>query len=410
MNLWEPILAMIMAISSFAVKANPKAPSADAVLTYAIDDADVVAYVDLKPTVIDNYPTWQKLPDDPLIKQSPELRDGLQLAISQAEGARAMAKAMLGIDVTTDLTSITSFVRINRSSQPDFLLAIRGTVPADLPANLAQKFAGKTETIDGRVAVSLPDGSLVGFTKDGVLLAGARDWVAPRLADNWKAPARGKGSPWAQIATALDARPFLLLASKPSADASAHMAEVVPASFGKDLVSQHALVIVSASSTGINWTFQAKDAAFANRIKVASDGLIELMRASHVVPRGMAELVVAALPSYLGHSPEIDDAIKHKDQIMAAVTQLTGDGKFAATVKQTGTTVTVTTKAAKISDVVPVGAVVALAAVGFAIESRGFNATPVQSAPMMRPIPARPTPPRSSTPSGAAGRSAPGHP
>ncbi len=364
MNLWEPILAMIMALTSFAIKPNPKAPGADAALAYAVDDADVMVHVDLQPTVIDNYPTWQKLADDPLIKQNAELATSLRTAQTQVEGGRAMVKNLIGIDLTTDLTSLTGFVRMRGPGVPDFVLVVRGKFAADLPQRLVQPMGGKPETIDGRVAGATPDGMLIGLTKDGTLLAGQRDLIAPRLADGWKAAPRAKGSAWAQIAGALDQRPFLVVASKPSPAAVGVLAAQVPSSFGRDLIAQHTLAIVSVGATGVGWVYQAKDAAFAARIKLASEGWIELMRAAHLVPRGIIELAVAALPSYAGTSPELDEAIKHKDKLAAAVGELTGDGKFTATVALKGTLVTVTTKGRRLSDVLPLGGVIGLGAIG----------------------------------------------
>ncbi len=397
MNLWEPILAMIMALTSFTIKPNPKAPAADAALTYAVPDADVMMHVDLQATVVDNYPTWQKLADDPLIKQSAELAAGLRTAQTQVEGGRAMVKNLIGIDLTTDLTSLTAFGRLRGPGVPDFVLVVRGQFAADLPQRLVQPMGGKPETIDGRVAGATPDGMLIGLTKDGTLLAGQRDLIAPRLADAWKPAPRAKGSAWVSIAAVLDQRPFFVVASKPSPAAAGLLATQVGASFGRDLVAQHTLAIVSASATGIGWVYQAKDPAFAARIKLASEGWIELMRAAHIAPRGLVELAVAALPSYAGTSPELDDAIKHKDQILAAVDELTGDGKFTASVTLKGNLVTVTTKGRRLSDVLPVGVVVGLGALGsmtFAQASSKATATarPPMIAPPVRPTTPKPTP------------------
>ena len=369
MNLiWEPVLAIILAITSFSIKSNPKAPDADVALAHAVDEADVVVHVDWKATVGDNYPTFQKLVDDPQIKQVPELAKALRDGITQVEGGRAMAKGMAGLDLVGDITSMTVFGKLPQpgAHQPDFLVVARGSFAADLPSKLARGMAGKEETIDGRVAAAMADGTLVGLTKSGVLIAGKRDWAAPRLADAWKPSTRVKGSAWANIATVLDKKPFFLVASKPSAEATATMvAKHGSDNFGRDLIANHTLAIVAASATGLHWTYQAKDVAFAARMKTASEGVIELMRAGHLVPRGVAELVVAALPSYAGKSPGIDGAIKHKDKLMAAIDDLTGDGKFTASVKLTGNLVTVETKAKRISDVVPTGVLMGLGAIGY---------------------------------------------
>lgn len=380
MNLiWEPILAMLLAITSFSVKSNPKAPGADAVLEHAIDEADVVVHLDWKATVGDNYPTFQKLADDPQIKLVPELARALREGVTQAEGGRAMAKNMIGIDLVSDLTSFTAFIKLPPPGrdQPEFLIAVRGNIASDLPSKIAKNMGGKEENIDGRVAASMPDGSLIGFSKSGALLAGKREWVAPRLADGWKALPRSRGSAWALIGATLDKKPFFLIASKPSADAVAHVTQQLGTTdnFGRDLIANHTLGILATTSTGIHWSYQAKDAAFAARVKQGSEGVIELMRAGHLFPRGVAQLAAAALPSYAGTSPGIDGAIKHKDKLLKAIDDLTGDGKFTATVKLSGTLVTVETKGKTISDVVPIGALMGFGAIGF------FAARTVTAAP-----------------------------
>ena len=143
-----------------------------------------------------------------------------------------MIKNLIGIDLTSDLTSLTAFARMRGAGVPDFVVVVRGKFAADLPQRLVQPMGGKPETIDGRVAGATPDGMLIGLTKDGTLLAGQRDLIAPRLADAWKPAPRAKGSAWAQIATVLDQRPFFALASKPSAAAATALAAQVNASFG----------------------------------------------------------------------------------------------------------------------------------------------------------------------------------
>lgn len=401
MNLiWEPILAIILAITSFSIKPNPKAPDADAALEQAVDEADLMVHVDWKATVGDNYPTFAKLADDPQIKQVPELAKVLRDATTQAEGGRAMFKNMIGFDLVTDLTSITAYAKLPApGQQPDFLVVVRGNLAADLPQKIARGLGGKEETIDGRVTASMPDGTLIGFSKSGALIAGKREWAEPRLSDKWKAPGRARGSAWALIATALDKKPFFLVASKPSPDALAQLTATAGVdNFGKDLIANHQLLVVAATATGVHWMYQAKDGAFAARVKQASEGLIELMRAGHLFPRGVAELAAAALPSYAGQSPALDGAIKHKDKLMAAVDDLTGDGKFAATVKLSGTLVTVETKGKRISDVVPTGVMVGLGAIGFLTATRAVSPPPPARPPVVTPVKPKPVKPAPAKP------------
>ncbi|MEZ4400624.1 MAG: hypothetical protein R3B06_11430 [Kofleriaceae bacterium] len=404
MRLWELVLAAIMGLTGFSIAPNPKAPPAAVVLAPAVDEADLVVHLDLKPTLIDNYPVLAKLADEPLVAQAPELADGVRQALAGIEAGRSMVKGLVGIDPATDLTSLTWFVQVAGTARPNMLLVVRGKVPADLPTRLAQNVGGTAVTIDGRAAASTDDGLMLGLTRDGALLIGTRAWVEPRLHDGWKTPARPRGSSWELIGKALDARPFLLVASKPSAGALQLMAGRVPDSFGKELLTQHTLAIVALTATGMSWTYQARDAAFAARFKLASEGWIELMRAAHIVPRGLAALVVAALPSYAGRAPALDAVIRDRDRLRLAVSQLTGDGKFAATVTQQGTLVTVAAKGRRLSEVLPIGLVVGLGGLG-AFTMRASDAPPaaVGPAPTEASTPVRmATPPRHPWPLGPA--------
>lgn len=381
------IVAAILAITSFSIKPNPKAPKADAVLEHAVDDADFVIHLDVAATVGANYAVLAKLSEDPLIKQVPEMRQAITEALAQVEQGRAMAKGMMGFDPVSDLTSVTAFVKVrDGASQPEFLVVLRGTFPADLPGTIGKTMGGKGATVDGRATATLPDGSVIGTSKSGALIVGKADWVTARVADAWKAPARVKGSPWARIATALDARPFFLVASKPSAALVAKMTKDIGDNFGRDLLSNHTVGVIAASATGIAWMYEARDPAFARRMETASKGFIDLMRAAHTAPRGMAQVAIAALPSYAKKSKEIDAVIASKDKIMEAVWDLTGDGKFAAKVKLEGNLVTVIASGKKFSDVVPASAIGILAAIGF-VSARAEAKAPAMPAKASVPAP-----------------------
>jgi hypothetical protein len=126
-------------------------------------------------------------------------------------------------------------------------------------------------------------------------------------------------------------------------------------------------------------------------METASKGAIDLMRAAHLAPRGMAQVAVAALPSYAKMSKEIDAVIASKDKLMEAVWDLTGDGKFTAKVKLDGNLVTTTATGKKFSDVVPASFVAGLGAIGFLAGVRSKSEAPAS----MHAVPAKPISPRS---------------
>lgn len=389
--MYAVIIAAVLALTSFSVKSNPKAPGANEVLEHAVEDADFVVHLDVAATVGANYGVLAKLPEDAIIKQVPDLRDQIAQAVMQVEAGRSMAKGMIGFDPVSDVHSVTAFIKMKVGApQPDMLVVVRGTFPADLPGKLAGSMGGKAGNVDGRATATMPDGTMMATAKSGALLVGKPEWVTARAADSWKAPARAKGSAWARIATALDAKPFFLVASKPSAELVAKVSKDLGDNFGRDLIANHTVGVFAASSTGVAWMYEAKDAAFARRMETASKGMIDLMRAAHLAPRGVAQVAVAALPSYAKMSKELDAVIASKDKLMDAVWDLTGDGKFAAKVKLDGNLVSVTATGKKFSDVVPSSFVVGLAAIGFLTAGRASDDAD--------DMPARPaTPARGST-------------
>jgi hypothetical protein len=233
---------------------------------------------------------------------------------------------------------------------------------------------------------------MMGTSKGGDLLVGKADWVKARVSNRWRGGAARapRSSPWGRIATALDARPFFLVASKAAPELITTLTKDLGDNFGRDLLVNHKVAVLSATATGLTWMYDAKDAAFARRMETASKGLIDLMRAAHLAPRGMAQVAVAALPSYARMSKELDAVVAARDQVMAAVWDLTGDGKFSARVRVDGTLVTTVATGKKFTDVVPASFVVGLGAIGFLTSGRAMD----DKAPAMAHPPARAVPPR----------------
>jgi len=153
------------------------------------------------------------------------------------------------------------------------------------------------------------------------------------------------------------------------------VAETDAAAYGKelgvgfvaDLVTSHELAILSLQHDGLSFTWKGPDQEHLERIALAVDGALDLMRAGHLAPRGMAKLLVAALDSYAGASPELDEVIAHKDDLMTIIDGYSGDGKFKAEVKKDAKTRTITVRASgkKLSDVVPVAFLVPAVVAGF---------------------------------------------
>lgn len=361
------VITLMLALGGFGVDSNSKAPSGDVVLEFADEDADLVVHLDIAALGPRNYKVMLGLASDPGIKSSPELLAMAKQVKANVEGVVGMAKTVAGIDLVNDLTSATAFLTIvPGDDEPQMLVVVRGAIPKDLIKKVAGLAEAKTGTIDGRATMELDAKMFLGTTKGGDLVAGPRALVEPRIDDDWKAPTRKKGSAWATIATAIDAKPFLLVAAKVKAKTVKALKAEVGDNFLGDLLTGHEVAVLAAHSDGfaMHWTDKTK--AGVERVAMASDGVIDLLRASHIAPRGMAKIAMAALDSYAGQSKEVDALIKHKADLLKVIESYTGDGKFKVDVAKDLKARTFSMRATgkSFSDVVPVAVVMPIFALG----------------------------------------------
>lgn len=394
------VITMMLALSGFGVDQNKKAPTGDAVLEYAVEDADAMVHVDLAAVGPRNYKALLALPDDPLIKASPALLDEVKRIKVNVEGVRGMAKAVAGIDVVEDLSSVTVFLDLDPQKDPVAMAVVRGTFPADFVKKIAKPAGGKTGSVDGRDTLQIDADMLLGMTKSGVLIVGPRAWVEPRIDDDWKAPKRARGSAAATVASYLDARPWFLAALRVDDKAASALAKEAGDNVIGDLVAGHELAILALHHDGFAMHWKDRSAAGLDRVALMTDGMIELMRAAHVAPRGIAKIVIAALPSYAGKDKELDQLLARKDDLLKVVNEYTGDGKFKVDVKKSAKARTLSVRATgkSFSDVVPAAMLVPFGALFMVAEASPpqppVRATPAKPAPA-RPVPARkPVPPR----------------
>jgi hypothetical protein len=118
------------------------------------------------------------------------------------------------------------------------------------------------------------------------------------------------------------------------------------------------------------------------------------MRAGQIAPRGMAKLAMGAIESYRGTDKIIDEVIKRKADIMKIVESYTGDGNFKIKLDKNPTTMRLDVRATgkTLSEVLPAGALVPMAAVltfGMRKSSKMGTSMP---APMPKPITPAPQP------------------
>jgi hypothetical protein len=391
-------ISLLLALGGLGVDANPKAPGADAVLEHSVDDADVVVHFDAAAVVPRNYKVLADLGSDKAVQASPELRDMARQLSTQIEGARGMAKGMLGLDPMTDVSSVTLFLRLKPGgANPDGLVVVRGKIPQDIVTKVSTMTGSKVETVDGRAATLVDGENYVGTSKSGALLFGTTALVKPRIANAWKAAPRAKTAPLARLTQLLDSRPFFATYVRPS---PALVKELTSGekNVGADLVAGLEVGTMGLHHDGMSWTWTDKTDAGARRARLASEGVVELMRAAQIAPRGLAKIAVASLDSYAGTSKEIDVLIQRKNELLALVGDYTGDGRFKAAVGATGRVVTVRLTGKKVSKVVPVGILVPAVAAGLYFQAAEPPPPPplppaqVKPTKPVRPVPGKPVP------------------
>jgi hypothetical protein len=389
------IVALLLGLSSFSLHPNPKPATADAALAYAMPEADVVLHVDVASIVPGNYKLLTDLPNLPNIKASPEMAKGMRELVANVEGGRGMVKTLTGIDLATDVTDATAFVQLVPQAKPNLLVEVHGKFS---PANVEKvaKLTGATPVRVGSVTMAQIDPKFAaGVTRDGVLLVGATDLVRTRLDDGWKAPAHAAGTALGYAAEMIDKHPVIGASVTLSATGrDALQWEGLP---GFHMIARSKSFSLALLHDGLGWTWVDSTKAGFESITQMSDGFVDLLRAAQIAPRGFAKIAIASLEGQKS-DPQLDELLKHKDELLKLVTSLTGDGQFKVTknadagklrldVRATGKTA---------SEVVPAGAFIPLMAIGFVVGRSEVTKPMLIPAPATKapaPAPKAPAPP-----------------
>jgi hypothetical protein len=362
------VITLLLGLAGFGLAPNPKAATADQALHYAMPDADVVMHVDVASVVPSNYKLLLALPRQPSIKGSPELVKMMQKVINEVEGARGIAKSATGIDPANDVSDGTLFLKfVAPNKDPDWVATSRGKYTPAVLDNIAKLTRQKVVKVGGGAIIELgKNDPAIGITKDNVLIAGVPKLVRDRLADTWKAPARPPNTQLAWAQDAINAKPVFAVVVTLSQAARREIArEMGPKkNFVSDLAARHKAFAFSVYHDGIGWTWIDSGRAGMEQLATMSEGTIELIRAAHIAPRGMAKILLGALDSYRGSDKRVDEVIKRKADLMKIVESYTGDGTFKATVNRNPAKFRVDVRATgkSLSDVVPAGFVLPVAA------------------------------------------------
>jgi hypothetical protein len=401
------IITLLLGMAGFGLQANPKAPTADQALQYAVADADVAIHLDAASIVPGNFKLLSQLADQPQIKSSPELQKTVREAVGQIEGARGMAKLATGLDVTTDISDATAFFRIVPHADPAFVIAVHGKfTPANLD-KIAHAASGQASQVGGGTLVELgPTQPVVGLTRDGVLLVGTPSLVRDRLAEAWRAPSHDAASSLATLADVINAKPvFAVVLTLSQAARAEALQQITSPGLAADLIQRHKAAAFSVFRDGIGWTWLDSTKAGLDAMELVSNGTLDVMRAAQIAPRGVAKIAMGALDSYRGTSAQVDALITHKADLMKIIDTYTGDGSFKVASDKNLKALRLTVRATgkTLSEVMPFGLVVPLGVVGF-LQTRA-SAPPTSSGPVMVEPPT-PTPTPSAKPS-TGGKPAP---
>lgn len=384
------VITLLMGLTGFSVGTNPKSPTADQALEYAVADADVIAHFDAGAVIPGNYKVLTNLANQPQIKASPELAKMVRKAVAEIDGPRGLVKQTIGIDLTTDISDATAFVKLVPKREPNIFVAMHGRFNVATIDKIA-KMTGKGAVKSGGSAwVDVGDGNAVAITKRGVLLAGTSSLVKDRVADAWKAPAIASSSNLGNAAEILGQKPVfaLMLTMSQTARAEA-LKEIGGQNFATDIIKRHKFAAFAIYKDGVGWTWVDSTRTGLAAMAQISDGVVDMLRAAQVAPRGFAKIVLGGLESYRGTNKQVDALLRHKADVLKVVDTYTGDGKFQSSInadaKSLKLTVRLTGKT--LSEVLPLGGFLPVGA-GAAFFLFSKEAAPPP--PLMMPTPAAP--------------------
>jgi hypothetical protein len=358
------VITLLLGLSGFGIAPNPKPTPPEALLTYGWVNPDVVAYVDVASLVPSNYRLLGKLAEQPQIQADPELAKLVRKAVDEIEGARGLAKTMTGIDVTSDISDVTAFVGLVPHHEPNALVAVHGKFAPAVIDSIARLTGKTTAQLAGGAVVDIDDKNTLALTKDGVMLFGTSSLVRERAGGGWHTPSRAGGTTLGRVADQLAQKPVFAVAVALSQAARDDATKDLDRGVLIDLIRRHQLASFSVFHDGIGWTWIDSTKDGLDQIAQFSDGLVQLLRASQIGPRGVAKMLLAALASYRGDG-RVDALLQRKADLLKIVDAYLGDGSFHAKVDNDSKAMRLTVRLSghSASDVLPLGMLVPGAAI-----------------------------------------------
>jgi hypothetical protein len=397
-------ITLLLGLSNFSLQPNPKPPTAETSLQYAMTDADFVVQLDAASIIPGNYKALTQLAEQPQIKASPELAKAVRSMVAEVEGLRGLARTTTGIDLATDISDATLCVQVVPKANPNLVAAVRGKFTTAMIDKIAKVTGKQTTRIGGGAMIEMGGNDpAVAVTKDGVLLAGTPKLIRDRLADSWKAPARAPNTLLAYAAEAIDAKPVfaLVMVMTPTARKEALAGLGPKKNFASDVLQRHKLMAFSVFRDGIGWSWIDSSKPGLDAMAQISEGTIDLLRAAQLAPRAVAKIILGAIESYKGTDKQVDELIKRKADVMRIVESYTGDGQFKVKLDKNPATLRLDVRATgkTVSEVVPAGFFVPVGAFALLMLRSAppkveIAAPPPMTAPPARPVPVPPAPPK----------------
>jgi hypothetical protein len=266
----------------------------------------------------------------------------------------------------------------------------------DKVSRLVNKPIAKVDA--GQIVDIGPGQPAVGLTSDSVVLVGTPDLVRERLSSSWKAPSHEPGTNLALMADAINAKPvFAVMMAMSSTARTEALRHLAPQGFAADIVKRHRAATFAVFHDGLGWTWLDSTRDGLDDMELMSRGMLDLLRAGQLAPRGFAKIAMAVAGSYRGASSELDQLIARKADVLKIVDSYTGDGSFKVAVDKNVKAMRLNVRATgkNVSEVFP-GLMLPIAVVGF-LQAQGKEADPP---PAMTPAPS-PAPPAWATPPAA---------
>jgi hypothetical protein len=384
------LITLLMGISGFSVGTNPKAPTPEQALEYAVPEADVIAHVDVGAIVPGNYKVLTNLPNQPQIKANPELAKAVRKLVAEVDGPRGLVKGMTGIDLTSDISDLTAFVQIVPKGDPNWVVQVHGKFTPATIDKLAKAANATSIKAGGGAWFDAGDGNAVAITKNSVMIAGSTALVKDRMADAWKAPALTGNLAFAK--EVLGQKPVFALSVNLSATArSMALSELKSPNFLSDAIKRHKHWSFSIHRDGIGWTWIDSSKTGLDAMAQMSDGMVDVLRASQIAPRGMAKIFLSAIDSYKGNK-QVDELIRRKADVIKIVDAYTGDGQFKAQIDKDPKTLKLNVRLTgkTLSEVLPLGGLLPIGA-GWAMfglrAGKEVSTPPVMVSPPPAPMP-----------------------